>query len=348
MRRAPAGSTVMPSRLRPVSARIWVSPTAPSSLGSAAASGRPALSRKTIASIVSGSRPDDRAIALDDRPVAVDAARRREDAARALRVEGMGEPARRGRGVGGRAVLRPGERIDDLRARARRLAAGGHEACRRRVVVAQHAGERECDDDGGQCDEDDGQQAAPGDRHETPGCHMGSPLGSPGSFPRGDSQWCERVRRRHHRRHGNAAPQRQRPGPHRAGRCNPTTAAPAPAQTPHAVAHRPHPGRRRRRPRRAPGHRPAARALRHRPARRRHRRRRPAALHRRLAARPGRAARPRGRAVPRRAPAAATVGGVVALIAPRLHHRPERHRRRLARRAVRHPRPHRASASGGS
>ena len=263
----------MPSRLRPVSARICVSPTAPSSLGSAAASGRPALSRNTIASIVSGSRPDDRAIALDDRPVAVDAARRREDAARALRVEGMGEPARRGRGVGGRAVLRPGERIDDLRARARRLAAGGHEACRRRVVVAQHAGERECDDDGGQCDEDDGQQAAPGDRHETPGCHMGSPLGSPGSFPRGDSQWCDRLRQRHHRRHGNAAPQRQRPGPHRAGRCNPTTAAPAPAQTPHAVAHRPHPGRRRRRPRRAPGHRPAARALRHRPARRPHRRR---------------------------------------------------------------------------
>ena len=50
-------STSRPSRLVAVSARIWVSPTAPSRSSLARASGRPALSSRTIPSIRSGSTP---------------------------------------------------------------------------------------------------------------------------------------------------------------------------------------------------------------------------------------------------------------------------------------------------
>jgi hypothetical protein len=50
-----ATSISIPSRSIPVEARIWVSPEAASTSLPAITSGRPALSRKTIASIRSGS-----------------------------------------------------------------------------------------------------------------------------------------------------------------------------------------------------------------------------------------------------------------------------------------------------
>ena len=70
----------------PVSARICVSPTAPSRSSLARASGRPALSSSTMPSIRSGSTPASSAACSMSSRKALHAARRGDDAARALRV----------------------------------------------------------------------------------------------------------------------------------------------------------------------------------------------------------------------------------------------------------------------
>ena len=92
-----ARSTFIPSRSVAVEGRIWASPEADSGVGPAIASGRPALSRKMIASSVSGATPC-APRRLDRGPEARRPLRRGDDSARAERVDHV-RLAERGSGL---------------------------------------------------------------------------------------------------------------------------------------------------------------------------------------------------------------------------------------------------------
>ena len=145
-------STFMSSRLLPVSARICVSPTAPSSPPGVTASSRPALSRNTRPSSVSGSTSASRAAAsmrgASGRSALRSPARRR------------GEPVEQVAGAGGgparelvRALRVPREGVGRPSARRREAARRSprRSACRLRTARWRSSGDRRQHGDGHHC-----------------------------------------------------------------------------------------------------------------------------------------------------------------------------------------------------